>query len=61
MKNNSNKKVGVITLQIDRDLWNLFKEKTLRTISLNDAIVELIKEKVKHQKRDRKTNETKQN
>lgn len=35
-----------ITLEIDEDLWIKFKEKIPRTITLNDAIVELIKKEV---------------
>jgi hypothetical protein len=36
-----------LTLDIEKDLWEHFKEITPRTITLNDAIVELIKNKVK--------------
>ena len=39
--------VKPITLEIDSEIWNKFKEKTPRTIKLNDAIVELIKKNVK--------------
>lgn len=47
MKNN----IRAITLEIDKDLWILFKEKIPRTISLNKAIIELIKEKVNQKRR----------
>ena len=33
-----------ITLNIDDKLWEKFKERVPRTISLNDKIVQLIKE-----------------
>jgi hypothetical protein len=35
--------ISPITLKIDKEIWEKFKEKTPRTITLNDAIVELIK------------------
>lgn len=35
-----------LTINIDEELWNKFKEQTPRTIKLNDAVVELIEEKV---------------
>lgn len=35
-----------ITLNIDKELWGEFKRITPRTRTLNDAIVELIKEKI---------------
>ena len=39
-------KIKPITLEIEKEIWNKFKEKTPRTITLNDAIVELIKKEV---------------
>jgi|24BtaG_2_1085350.scaffolds.fasta_scaffold06121_2 hypothetical protein len=36
-----------ITLVVDEELWRRFKEVTPRTITLNDAVVELIKKEVK--------------
>lgn len=33
-----------ITIEIDKDLWNEFKVKIPRTKTLNEAIVELIKD-----------------
>lgn len=41
-------KIKPITLEIDKDLWNKFKEIVPRTITLNDAIVELIEKEVKN-------------
>lgn len=41
------KKIKPITLEIDKEIWEKFKERTPRTITLNDAIVELIKKEVK--------------
>lgn len=35
-----------ITLEIDSKLWEKFKEQTPRTITLNDAVVDLIKKEV---------------
>ena len=43
----SNNKIKPITLEIDKKLWNKFKETTPRTKTLNQAIVNLIKESVK--------------
>jgi len=43
-------KVKPITLEIDDDLWNKFKESIPRTIKLNDAIVRLIEKKVTKKK-----------
>jgi len=39
-------KIKPITLEIEEKLWKKFKEKTLRTITLNNAIVDLIKKDV---------------
>ena len=36
-----------LTLEIEKELWEKFKEKVPRTKSLNDAVVELIKEEIK--------------
>ena len=35
-----------ITIEINKELWERFKEKVHRTIKLNDAVVELIKKEV---------------
>ena len=35
-----------ITLEVEDSLWNQFKGKIPRTITLNDALVDLIKKKV---------------
>ena len=35
-----------ITLEIDKRLWEKFKEKTPRTKTLNEAIVDLIKKEM---------------
>lgn len=42
------KKIKPITLKIDLELWNSFKDKVPRTITLNDKIVALIKKEVNH-------------
>ena len=39
-------KIKPLTLEIDSELWNKFKEQTPRTITLNDAVVQLIKKEV---------------
>lgn len=39
-------KIKPITLEIDKELWEKFKVKIPRTISLNQAIVDLIKKEV---------------
>ena len=39
-------KIKPITLEIDGELWQKFKEITHRTTRLNDAIVMLIKKEV---------------
>ena len=41
-----NNKVKPITLEIEEEVWIKFKEQTPRTITLNEAIVELIKKEV---------------
>lgn len=41
-----NTKKAKITLIIDEDLWNQFKEGLPRTTSLNDGVVELIRKEV---------------
>lgn len=46
LKYESEGNIKPITLEIDEDLWIKFKEKIPRTITLNDAIVELIKKEV---------------
>lgn len=38
--------VKPITLEINSELWNKFKDYTPRTIKLNDAVVALIKKEV---------------
>lgn len=40
-------KIKPITLEIDDDIWNEFKIKIPRNITLNDAVVNLIKKEVK--------------
>ncbi len=44
MKNN---KIKPITLEINKDTWEKFKNITPRTITLNDKIVELIEKEIK--------------
>lgn len=39
-------KVKPITLKIEEELWNKFKLKTSRTITLNEALINLIKKDV---------------
>ncbi len=39
-------KIKPLTLEIDKKLWDKFKEKVPRTKRLNDAVVELIKKEV---------------
>jgi len=48
-----------ITLKIEEELWNKFKLKTLRTITLNNAIVNLIEKDVakSYNQKEVKTNE----
>lgn len=41
-----NYKIKPITLEINKELWEKFKSITPRNITLNDKIVELIKDKV---------------
>ena len=36
-----------LTLEIEKDIWDSFKEKVPRTIRLNDKVVELIKNHIK--------------
>jgi len=36
-------KVRPLTLEINKDIWDQFKEITPRSITLNDAVVEIIK------------------
>lgn len=43
MKDN---KIKPLTLEIDLELWEKFKEKIPRAKTLNDAVVELIKKEV---------------
>jgi len=38
-----------ITLEIDKSLWESFKEIVPRTITLNEAIVQLIEKEVQEQ------------
>jgi len=42
----SNNKIKPLTLEIDKNLWEKFKEKIPRTKTLNDAVVDLIKKEV---------------
>ena len=46
----TNNKIKPITLEIDKDLWNKFKNSIPRTITLNEAIINLIKEKLENEK-----------
>lgn len=39
--------VKPITLEIDSEIWDKFKEITPRTITLNEALIDLIKQKIK--------------
>jgi len=39
-----------ITLEIEKKLWDEFKEKTPRTKTLNEAVVELIKKDMENKK-----------
>lgn len=41
-----------ITIEIEKELWEQFKEKVPRTIKLNDAVVELIKKEVDNNGKD---------
>ena len=40
-------KIKPMTLEIEKSLWDKFKEITPRTITLNDAVVDLIEKEVK--------------
>lgn len=40
-------KIKPITLEIEKSLWEKFKEVIPRIITLNDAIVELIENRIK--------------
>ena len=42
-------KIKPITLQIEKDLWERFKEHVPRTERLNDALIKLIKKEVKNE------------
>lgn len=37
-------KIKPITLEIEKDIWEKFKERIPRSITLNDKVVELIKQ-----------------
>lgn len=39
--------ISPLTIKIDEQLWEKFKEMTPRTITLNDAVVALIEKEVK--------------
>ena len=43
-------KIKPLTLWIDKKLWESFKETVPRTITLNDAIIELIKRDLENKK-----------
>ena len=43
-------KIKPLTLVIEKELWDKFKEKVPRTIKLNDAVVDLIKEHISKRK-----------
>ena len=42
-----NNLIKPITLEIEKEIWDIFKESIPRTITLNDAIVDLIEKEVK--------------
>lgn len=37
-------KIKPLTIEIDKEVWDQFKERVPRTITLNDKVVELIKQ-----------------
>lgn len=39
-----NEEISPLTLKIEKEIWEKFKEKIPRTKTLNDALVELIKQ-----------------
>ena len=39
-------KIKPITLEIEKELWDKFKTKVPRTITLNEAIINLIKKEI---------------
>ena len=39
-------KIKPLTLEIDKEVWDKFKEQTPRTITLNEALEELVKNSV---------------
>jgi len=39
-------KIKPITLEIEKELWDKFKNVTPRDITLNDAVVDLIRRKI---------------
>ncbi len=41
------KKIKPLTLEIDEEVWKKFKEKTPRSITLNERVVQLIEEDIK--------------
>ena len=43
-------KIKPLTLEIDRELWEDFKKITPRIITLNDAVIMLIKKEVEKRK-----------
>lgn len=38
--------INPITLEIEKEIWDKFKEQTPRTKTLNEAVVELIKKEI---------------
>ena len=44
-------KIKPLTLEIDNELWEEFKEQTSRSITLNNKVVELIKKEVEDGRR----------
>lgn len=40
-------KIKPLTLEIDENLWKKFKDRVPRTVTLNEAVVELIEKEVK--------------
>ena len=52
MVKTTSKMIKPITIEIDEDTWNSFKEITPRTITLNDAVVQIIEDKIKMEKQE---------
>ena len=43
-------KIKPLTLEVEENVWKKFKELTPRTITLNDAVIDLILKKIKKEK-----------